>query len=241
MKRRHLAVAVAATSLLLPASAGAHVSLHPNTIPAGAFATIDVRVPGEQEGAYVTKVDTEVPPGFVGVDYANVPGWSTKIVETKLATPVTEDGETIDTQVSQVIWTWKGPEGKVENGQFVQFPLSVAIPDAASGKALEFRTVQTYSNGQAVHWISPSLSAEHPSPRINVTAKGGAIQDIAGDEAGPEAGQTAGSSSTPAPAVVEQASSGASQGLGIAALVLGALGLIAGLAALAASRRRSAG
>jgi uncharacterized protein YcnI len=236
MKRRHLAVAVAATSLLLPASAGAHVSLHPNTIPAGAFATIDVRVPGEQEGAYVTKVDTEVPPGFVGVDYANVPGWSTKIVETKLATPVTEDGETIDTQVSQVIWTWKGPEGKVENGQFVQFPLSVAIPDAASGKALEFRTVQTYSNGHVVHWIEPSLEAEHPSPRINITAKGGTVEEVAGDEAGPTAGQGAGTpsagSGSPAAAVASSGGGSSDEGLAIAALILGALGLAAGALAL---------
>jgi periplasmic copper chaperone A len=229
-------------TLLAPALAQAHISLHPNTIPAGAFATLDVRVPGEQEGAYVTKVDVLFPRGFTGVDYENVPGWSTKVIESKLATPITEDGETIDTEVSQIVWTWTGPLGKVNNGQFIQFPLSLAIPTNAAGRALEFRTVQTYSNGQVVHWISPLLTAEHPSPRINVTAKGGVIQDIAGDEAGPEAGQTAASPSpsAPTPATAKSTSSGASKGLGIAALILGALGLIAGLAALAASRRRTA-
>jgi uncharacterized protein YcnI len=240
MKVKKVAVFLAAGALLAPASAQAHISLHPNTIPAGAFATLDVRVPGEQEGAYVKKVDVLFPQGFTGVDYENVPGWSTKVIEAKLATPIKEDGETIDTEVSQIVWTWTGPLGKVDNGQFIQFPLSLAIPDDATGKALEFRTVQTYSNGQVVHWISPSLTAEHPSPRINVTAKGGVIQDIAGDEAGPEAGQAADSTSTPAPAAATSTSSGgASKGLGIAALILGALGLIAGLGALAASRRKS--
>jgi uncharacterized protein YcnI len=116
MRRRHIAAAAIAGALLAPASAAAHVSLHPNTIPAGAFATIDVRVPGEQEGAFIRKVAMLLPPGFTGVDYATVPGWSTKLVETKLSTPVTEDGETIDTQVSQIVWTWTGPAGKVENG-----------------------------------------------------------------------------------------------------------------------------
>jgi uncharacterized protein YcnI len=245
MRSKKAAGLLAAGALLVPASAQAHVSLHPNTIPAGAFATLDVRVPGEQEGAYVKKVDVLFPQGFTGVDYENVPGWSTKVIETKLETPIKEDGETIDTEVSQIVWTWTGPLGKVDNGQFVQFPISLAIPDDATGKALEFRTVQTYSNGQVVHWISPSLTAEHPSPRINVTAKGGVIQDVAGDEAGPEAGQTAGqtagSSSTPAPTpATAMSSSGASKGLGITALVLGALGLIVGLGALAASRRKSA-
>ena len=117
------------------------------------------------------------------------------MIETKLATPITEDGETIDTEVSQIVWTWTGPLGKVDNGQFINFPLSLAIPDNAAGKALEFRTVQTYSNGQVVHWIDPSLTAEHPSPRINVTAKGGVVQEVAGDEAGPQAGRPTGSAS----------------------------------------------
>jgi uncharacterized protein YcnI len=241
MKAKKVAVLLAMGALLVPAGAQAHISLHPNTIPAGAFATLDVRVPGEQEGAYVKKIDMLFPQGFTGIDYENVAGWSTKVIASKLATPIKEDGETIDTEVSRIVWTWTGPLGKVESGQFIQFPLSLAIPDNATGKALEFRTVQTYSNGQVVHWISSSLSAEHPSPRINVTAKGGVIQDIAGDEAGPEAGQTAGSPSTPAPApaTVRSTSSGASRGLGIAALILGALGLMAGFGALAASRRKT--
>jgi len=240
MRRTRITLAILATGgalLAVPAAAQAHISLHPNTIPAGAFATLDVRVPGEQEGAYVKKVDVLFPSGFTSVNYENVPGWTAKIIETKLVTPITKDGETINTEVSQILWTWTGPLGKVSNGQFINFPLSLAIPDVA-GQALEFRTIQTYSNGLFVHWIDPSLSAEHPAPRINVTAKGGVIEDIAGHEAGPEAGQTPGSQSTPAPAAAKPSSGGASKGLGIVALILGALGLLAGLAALAAARRR---
>lgn len=237
MKRIPAAVATIG-ALLLPTTAQAHISLHPNTIPAGAFATLDVRVPGEQEGAHVEKVDMLFPQGFTGVDYENVAGWSTKIIESKLARPIKEDGETIDTEVSQIVWTWTGPPGRVDNGQFVDFPLSLAIPENATGKALEFRTVQTYSDGRVVHWIEPALTAEHPSPRINVTAKGGAIEDIAGDEAGPAAGQTAASPTTPAPTpAVKPTGGGASKGLGIAALILGALGLLAGLGGLLTARR----
>ncbi len=234
MKRNKLIALLAAGALLAPASADAHISLHPNTVPAGAFATLDVRVPGEQEGAYVTKVDVLFPPGFVGVDYENVPGWSTKVIESKLAKPIEEDGEKIDSEVSQIVWTWTGPLGKVNNAQFINFPLSAAVPADASGKALEFRTVQSYSNGQVVHWIDPSLEAEHPAPRINVTAKGGVIEDIAGDEAGPAAGESPSTqaASPSAPATVKPTSTGASKGLGIAALVVGALGLLAALGAL---------
>lgn len=242
MKPKKAALLVAAAALFVPASAQAHISLHPNTIPAGAFATLDVRVPGEAEGAYVKKIDVLFPQGFTGVDYENVAGWNVKIIESKLATPIKEDGETIDTQVSQIVWRWTGPLGKVNNGQFINFPLSLAIPEDAAGKPLEFRTVQTYSNGEVVHWIEPALDAEHPSPRINVTAKGGVIEDIAGDEAGPQAGQTAGSpaASSTAPAIVKSSGSGASKGLGIVALILGALGLLFGIGALAARRKTAA-
>jgi len=134
------------------------------------------------------------------------------------------------------VWTWTGPLGEVNNGQFMQFPLSLAIPQGAAGQALRFKTVETYSNGQAVHWIEPELTAEHPAPRINVTAKGGAIQDVAGHEAGPEAGQT-GNATTSGSATVVKPASGASKGLGITALILGALGLCVGLVALLVARR----
>jgi uncharacterized protein YcnI len=242
MRTKKVAPILLAAAFVAPASAQAHISLHPNTIPAGAFATLDVRVPGEQEGAYVKKVDVQFPTGFTSVDYENVPGWSTHVVEAKLATPIKEGGETINTEVSQIVWTWTGPLGKVNNAQFISFPLSLAIPEGTAGKALEFRTVQTYSNGQVVHWIEPSLTAEHPAPRINVTTKGGVIEDVAGHEAGPEAGQTGSGQAAPAaPSTpVAKSSSGASKGLGIAALILGALGLIAGFAALATSRRSRA-
>jgi uncharacterized protein len=243
MKANRLALLMGAAALLAPASAQAHISLHPNTIPAGAFATLDVRVPGEQEGAYVTRVDVLFPTGFTGVDYENVPGWSVRVIEAKLATPITQDGETIDTEVSQIVWTWTGPLGRVEEGQFINFPLSLAIPEDDAGRALEFRTVQTYSNGHVVHWIDPSLTAEHPSPRINITAKGGVIQEVAGDEAGPTAGQSgAGQTAQSSSAVTAKSSGGASKGLALTALVLGALGVLIGLGALASTRRgRSSG
>jgi uncharacterized protein YcnI len=241
---KKLALLVALGALLAPSAAQAHISLHPNTIPAGAFATLDVRVPGEAEGAYVKKVDVLFPRGFTGVDYEDVPGWSVKVVESKLAKPIQSDDGPIDTQVSQIAWTWTGPLGKVQDGQFIDFPLSVAIPEEAAGKALEFRTVQTYSNGEVVHWIEPALDADHPSPRINVTAKGGVVEDVAGDEAGPQPGQSAAgpaaSSPAPAPVAAKSTDGGASKGLGILALIVGALGLIVGLGALAAARRRTA-
>jgi uncharacterized protein YcnI len=229
------------TALLAPTAAQAHISLHPNTIPAGAFVTLNVRVPGEQAGAYAYEIDMLVPPGFTEIDTQNVPGWSVREIMTKLATPLQTPEGPISEEVSQIIWTGdRSTLGRLENGQFIQFPLSIAMPSNLAGQSLAFKTIQHYSNGKVIHWIGPP-SAEYPAPTINVTAKGGLIEEVAGAEAGPAPGQTLsgqGSAATGVtPVSVVRSSGGASKGLGIAALILGALGLVVGLGALAIARR----
>jgi periplasmic copper chaperone A len=243
MRPRTIAALLALAALTIPAVAGAHISLHPNTIPAGAFVTLDVRVPGEQQGAYVYKVDMLVPPGFTAIDTQSVPGWSVKEIVVKPAKPIKADEGPVDEEVSQIVWTGdRSKLGRIENGSFIQFPLSIAMPVDLTGRSLAFKTVQYYSNGKIVHWIGPP-SAEFPAPTLNVTAKGGVIEDLAGGEAGPTAGETPtgqGATSTPASAISSGGAStpgGTSNGLAIAALIVGALGLIAGIGGLVVARR----
>src|SRR6201996_7621568 len=178
--------AALAVVLCLPAVASAHISVHPNTVPAGAFATLNVRVPGEEEGAYAWKVAVQMPPGFIDADTENVPGWSVETKTKKLAKPIETDDGPIDEEVSEIIWTGDKKEGKLENGTFAQFPLSVAIPESYEGKPLAFKTLEYYSNGNVARWIGTPES-EYPAPTINVTAKGGLIEEVAGGEAGPGA------------------------------------------------------
>lgn len=237
MRPKTIAALLTAATLSSPGLAQAHISLHPNTIPAGSFVTLDVRVPGEQQGAYAYKIDMQVPPGFTAIDIQNVPGWSVKEVMTKPAKPIQTDEGAIDEEVSQVIWTGdRSKLGRLESGTFIQFPLSIAMPANLAGQSLAFKTIQYYSNGKVVHWIGPP-SAEFPAPTVNITAKGGVIQDIAGGEAGPTPVQMpTGQSAAPAPASTAS-SGGASKGLAITALVVGALGLIAGVGGLFVARR----
>jgi periplasmic copper chaperone A len=237
MRYRIIGALIAMATLVGPAAAQAHISLHPNTIPAGAFVTLNVRVPGEQEGAYAYKVDMLVPPGFTEVDTQNVPGWSVKEVIVKPATPIQTDEGPVDEEVSQIVWTGdRSKLGRLENGTFIQFPLSIAMPSDIAGQSLAFKTVQYYSNGKVIHWIGPS-SAEYPAPTINVTAKGGLIEEVAGGEAGPTAGETASTSGTTAVPASTSSTGGASKGLAIVALIVGALGLVAGVGGLLAARR----
>jgi periplasmic copper chaperone A len=256
-------LAALAVALCLPAVASAHVSVHPNTVPAGAFATLNVRVPGEEENAYAWKVAVQMPPGFIDAATENVPGWSVETKTTKLAKPIETDDGPIDEEVSEIIWTGDKKEGKLPDGTFVQFPLSVAIPESAEGEPLAFKTLEYYSNGKVARWIGEPES-EFPAPTINVTAKGGLIQEVAGGEAGPsasevpgaEAGATAGGEGAAesehmegmemeaeeASAASTSSSSNSSGGgsdktLAIIALVVGGLGLLIGVGSVVIGRK----
>jgi len=241
--KRHLSGAVAvAAALAAPSAAAAHVSVHPNAVPAGANATLDVRVPNETDNATTTKIQVKFPPGFIGVSTEPPPGWTAKVLTSKLAKPVQTDDGPVDTQVSEVDWTARAGAG-IKPGEFANFPISVALPGKA-GDVLTFKTVQTYSNGQVARWIG-APDADQPAPTIDVTPKGGVIQDVAGGEAGPGALPAAGStaSTTAAPAatrtVVEKRSS--DDTLAIVALIVGLLGLGVGAAGLVAARRARGG
>ena len=242
---RRIALSLAALfALLAPAAAQAHVSLHPNEVPVGSFATVGIRVPNEMEDANTVKVAVLLPPGFIDVSPEYMPGWSVEVKTEKLAKPVqTDDGEVTE-GVKEIIWTGDGKQGKIPPEQFLNFPISTEIP-GSEGEELSFKTLQYYDNGEVVRWIGPPNS-EEPAPQIDVTAEGGVLQDAAGSETAPpspaeggEAGQAAGSEAQASE--TSSSSGGASKGLAITALVVGALGLLAGGAALVASRRNGSG
>jgi uncharacterized protein YcnI len=232
MKRLVIALATAAL-LVAPALAAAHISLHPNEIPAGAFVTVDVRVPGEQPGAYAYKVAMQMPPGFTDVDVANIPGWSAKETVTTLKTPLQTPDGPVNQVVSQITWTGdRSALGRLENGYFAQFPIDITIPANLAGHSLTFKTVEFYSNGQNAYWIGPP-SASYPAPTINITKAGGVIEDVAGNEAGPTPGfvPTGQATATAAP-------SSNSDTLAIVAVVLAALALALAGASATRGRRR---
>lgn len=215
---------IAALALLMPASASAHVTLQPSEAAAGDFTVLDVRVPNERDDAATTKVDVQFPAGFIFASYQPVPGWSVDVKMAKLAKPITSHGEEITEQVSQMTWTADSDQAGIQSGQFLDFPISVQIPGEA-GDTLTFKALQTYDDGEVVRWIG-APDSEKPAPQVAVTEGEG--HHGASDE----------SESTDAdPAESGDSDSDGGDGLAIAALIVGALGLLAGGTALVRSRR----
>jgi uncharacterized protein len=225
-----IAIVTLALLLAAPAVAQAHVTLQPDEIPAGGFARLDVRVPSERDDASTVKVEVKFPPGFEFVSTEPMPGWTTKVTKVRLAKPITNDeGEQVADRVDTITWTGDGKQGKIGPGQFQDFGLSVGVPDEA-GTSLTFKALQTYDDGKVVRWIGPP-KAEEPAPQVKLLAA----------SAG---GHTATSGSATKVAAVVPANDadendGAPTWLAVLALVVGALGLLAGIAGLMAARRRT--
>jgi uncharacterized protein YcnI len=249
MRRITIPLIAVLAAAALPAAASAHVSLHPNEVPTGAYATLDLRVPNESDQANTVKIAVQLPSGFTDVSPEFMPGWTPRIRTVKLAKPVQSDDGPITEGVREIVWEGKGADGEIPPGQFLNFPISTEIPGKA-GSTITFKVLQFYDDGEVVRWIGPP-SSDEPAPDIDVTAAGGPLQDVAGSEAdapepaGLEGGPTA-SEGAPTGGSAEsgsaESSSGGSgdKGLAIAALIVAAISLLVAAVAVTKTRRSPA-
>jgi uncharacterized protein YcnI len=227
------AVAVVVTTAL-PASA--HVSVSPTSLPKGSTGELTFKVPNEESNATTTSVQLKIPTDhpIAQVLPRQIPGWTVAVKTTTLTTPLKTDDGTFTTAVSEIDWTG----GTIPVGQYQDFQISVD-PLPTDTDQLVFKAVQTYSNGDIVRWIDLAQPGQpepdHPAPVLTLSAADSSGSDNAESN---NAGAAANPSATAA-AASQPSNSGGSGTVGV---WLGALGLAAGLAALAltlASRRRS--
>jgi uncharacterized protein YcnI len=218
--------------------AWAHVTVAPESAPRGASdVEITFRVPNEETKANTTKIDIEVPssPPLLNALAQSVPGWTDSVVTTHLAKPIqTDDGPVTDV-VSEVTWTADSASSGIKPGEFAKFEILVgSLP--STGDQIVFKALQTYSNGDVVQWIDPVTPngppADHPTPILQLTSPTTATA--------PSGGTT--SPSTPAATssgagLAKKSQVDSARTIGIVGVVIGALGLLAGGAALLRRRR----
>lgn len=232
MRRRRALVLVpvlAAMLLVLAGPAWAHVTIDPDEAAQGGFATVRFRVPNERDDAATTSLEVEFPTDnpIPSARIQPVAGW-TATVETAPATGGAEADEGGAEEPAEMVTriTWTG--GAIQPGQFEEFPVSMGpLPDDAD--QLLFPAIQTYDSGEVVRWIeeTPPSGEEpaNPAPTLTLTAGGG--------EEEPENGESETASDA------DDAESDDSNTLAVVALIVGALGLVAGGVALVQGRRRS--
>ncbi|MDQ1720288.1 MAG: hypothetical protein QOI26_22 [Pseudonocardiales bacterium] len=229
--------------------ASAHVTVSaPGATPGGSDTVITFRVPNESTARTVglkVRMPSETPIASVLVQPK--PGWSATVSRSKLGSPIkTDDGE-ITEVISEIDWKVSAPSQGIGPGQFDEFVvLAGQLPDAAS---LTFKAIQSYSDGSTVSWIeepAPDSSAapEHPAPVLNLgggSSSSGSATGGSSERASP--GSQSGSASpsgfsSHAESGAAQPADAASKATAVTGIVLGALGVLLGLAALAVAARR---
>ncbi|MER6415143.1 YcnI family protein [Streptomyces humidus] len=242
LRRAGAVTALAAAAVLAAAgAASAHVTVHPESYAQGATdGVLTFRVPNEENTAATTKVQVFLPTDhpLLGVLVSPRDGWTAKVTNTKLRTPVKTDDGTVTDAVSEITWTG----GKIGAGQFEDFDVAFGqLPDDAG--RLAFKTLQTYADGKTVRWIEEGQAggdeSENPAPVLELTAKaadGTAEGTAQNGAAAPDSTATKNSRGS---SVTASADDSTARGLGVAGLVAGVLGLVA--AAFTAVRSRSAG
>ncbi len=215
---RALTVAIA-TGFAVMAGAGAalaHVTVSSPSAVKGGYATVAVKVPTESDTASTVGLKLQLPTDttFQSVTIQPMSGWTYT---------VDKSGST----VSAITWTATG-EG-IKPGEFDIFNISLgALPKDKD--SITFKAIQTYSDGTTVNWVqeaSGSTEPQHPAPTLALTD-----------------GQITSAHGSPAAAAQSDSSdNGGVDGLGVTGVVLGGIGLITGVAALAlvlTSRNRAA-
>lgn len=233
LRRAGVGTALAAATVLAAAGAAfAHVTVHPESYAKGATdGVLTFRVPNEENKAATTKVQVFLPTDHpvLGVLVTPQNGWTAKVTTSKLKTPVKTDDGTITDAVSEITWTG----GRIGAGEYQDFNVAFGqLPDDTD--QLTFKTLQTYSDGNVVRWIEETpqggAEPEDPAPVLKLTAKG--AEETTATSSTPAAEKSAASSQASA-----SGSDSTARGLGIAGLIVGALGLAA--AAFAVVRTRS--
>jgi uncharacterized protein YcnI len=224
-RRAATLAALTVAGLAVAASASAHVTVNPTTLPQGSTAELTFKVPNEESKADTVELQLQIPTRYpiAQVLAKPVPGWTVTEHTVTLAKPLTTDDGTFTTAVDEIDWTG----GTIGPGQYQDFQISVD-PLPSDTTQLVFKAVQTYSNGDVVRWIDLSTAGDpnpdHPAPVLTLTPA-----------------SSSSSVATAAAAAVDKASTSASSsssnGLGIAGLVLGAIGAACGIAALLVVRK----
>jgi len=214
MRFKTALVAALATLLIAAPPAAAHITIAPAEAPADGYATLQVQVPHGCDGSPTKAIRVQIPESVPSVTPQVHPGWEVTTEEGP-KDAVELHGETVTSGVEEVVWT-AADAGPLPDGRLDLFGMSVKLPAGKGGDPVYFPTVQECVKGRD-GWIQI-----------------------------PQPGETEDDLESPAPAVILTASegeqghseSGPSTGLAIAALVLGGLGLLTGLAALSLILRK---
>jgi len=220
-------------------AASAHVTINPREAAQGGYAKLSFRVPNERDAASTTKVAVQFPQDHVipSVSVRPTPGWNVEVKKRTLETPITS-GEREVREVVDTI-TWSG--GQIKPGEFQEFDVSGGTLPTDTDQ-LVFPAIQTYDNGEEVAWIEKPTTGgeelERPAPVLKLTpSASGHGSASPGTTAGPVGTTVSAQQQTASATPASSTSSSSSSAVAWVGVALGAIALLAAIAALARGNR----
>jgi uncharacterized protein YcnI len=226
MKRSTLTTsAVALTSAFLvvgaPLAASAHVSVTPDSAPAGQTAQLTFSVGHGCDGSATTGLTFTIPDEIISVTPTVNPNWDVTKTNVDLAEPVTDaHGNSLAQRVGEVVYSAHQP---LADGYRDTVTLQLTLPEDTAGETLAFPVVQTCEVGQT-EWTEIAADGEDPheldapAPTVTVLEASAADSASAGHPAAADTADTA--------AAAPAESDALARILGLGGLLVGAIGVV---------------
>lgn len=229
-------------SAALPA--GAHISGDKGEVPAGGYTQVSFTVPHGCEDEPTSALAISIPEGILNAAPQVVAGWDVETTITPLDEPVDSGhGEEQTERVSEITWTAQ-PGNELPSPFREVFTVGFQAPDTP-GEDLVFPIVQSCPTAETA-WIEVPVDGEeepeHPAVVVAVGEAqgdghgGGASDATSEDGDASEDGDDAETAGAEANGASDTSDDDGTDGVAVAGVVMGALGLAAGGAALVKSR-----
>ncbi|WP_380277843.1 YcnI family protein [Kitasatospora purpeofusca] len=241
-----VALAAAASVVVLAGPACAHVTVNPGSAEQGGYTAVDFRVPNENDAAGTVKLEVNLPLDhpLASVRTQPLPGWTAVVEKSKLDKPIKVHGNDVNEAVSKITWTADAGV-KIAPGQFQEFRVSLG-PLPTDADSLVFKALQSYENGDVVRWIDEAKDGQpepaKPAPVLKLTKAAAGDGHGVTASASPSAAadnHAHGDAATDGTAASDdKASDSTARVLGVVGIVVGVIGTAVGVLGL---RRRSGG
>ena len=142
--RTLLALAV----ILVPAAAGAHVTITPKSAPANSSTEYVLRVPTEKDVPTVS-LRVVFPENFEVLRFRSAPGWTMEVERNATG------------QITAVTWTGR----KISREEYEQFSF---LARSRTPGTYKIEAYQTYDGGEVVGWVNPA--EPRPAPQVTIAA-----------------------------------------------------------------------
>jgi uncharacterized protein YcnI len=236
-----IAAAGATAAIAIGLSAGAaaaHVGADKSEVPAGGFTSLTFTVPHGCEGSPTTALAFQIPEGILNASPQVHPGWDIGVEMEQLAEPVeSSHGEQVTERPGVITFTAQ-PGNALPDGFRDTFTIGFQAPDTP-GETMLWPIVQTCEVGETAWIEEPAADGsepEHPAPVVEIVESEGDGHGAEASDEGDDHGDDAEATEVATDPVASTADDDGTDGLTVVALIVGALGLLSGGAALVRGR-----